>query len=286
MQRRDFMKKALIGSLCLGYESSHAFGLGDLTNFTDEAATVAQSFMLGEKEEIQIGETQYKKNIQKSGGLYPEQNLQKAISSFSKPLIDTTERKNLPWEIVLVKNDSVNAWAMPGGKMAVFSGLVKHTTSPEELASVIAHEIGHAEKSHSIDQIQNQAIIQSAGSAIKKALAEFGVGGMTSQILATLEAPVYQMILSGYSRENEFEADSHILHVFEKVGMDSSKADDFFVTLDQLYPSDSTATTSLFSTHPVTKDRIAAIRKASEKKNYEITPSDYPGWNQLKAAMG
>jgi len=286
MERREFIRHAAVGSLCMGYEISHALDINSAIGLATQAATVAKTYMMGEKEEIQIGESHYKANIEKSGGLYPDDNVQKVIQLFAQPLISTSERKNLPWEIVVIKSDEVNAWAMPGGKIAVNSALIKQTRNEEELASVIAHEIGHVEKSHSIEQIQHQALMQGAGGALKTALSAFDSSGMTTEVLSSLEAPIYQMILSGYSRKNEFEADAHILHVFEKVGLDSTKADDFFVTLDTLYPSDSQETTSLFSTHPVTKERIETIRELAQKREYKLKNSNYPGWKELKSRIG
>ncbi|MDK9719640.1 MAG: M48 family metallopeptidase [Rhodospirillales bacterium] len=247
------------------------------------AAKVGSAYLASEGDEIQLGQTYYPQLLEKSGGAYPDRNAQEALKKFAEPLLGAADRKSLPWEITLVNSDQVNAWALPGGKLAINSELVKNCVAPDELASVIAHEVGHADKGHSLSQIRNEALLTSIGDLGKEAVSAWlGGGGLTSQVLSAVEAPLYTLVLNGYSRTNEFEADQHILSIFGRTGYDPTKADDFFRTLMRLYPQSASETTSLFSTHPGTQQRIAKIEAAAKKAKKPAKGPAAPGWAELK----
>ncbi|CAA7626932.1 M48 family metallopeptidase [Magnetospirillum sp. SS-4] len=247
------------------------------------AAGLVGAYAAGEGDEIKMGETYYQPLLEKSGGAVSDRNAQEALRRFAQPLIAAADRKSLPWEITLVSSDQVNAWAMPGGKMAVNAALVRHCATPDELASVVAHEIGHVDKAHGMSQIRNQALLATVGGLGKEAIAAWiGGGGLGAQVLTALEGPLYSLVLSGYSRTNEFEADAHILTLFQRTGHDPAKADDFFRTLLRLYPQTASDTTSLFSTHPGTVDRIARIEAAAATARATSLSSSHPGWDELK----
>lgn len=284
--RRQFVLRSLSASAALGAPAVAAFdfdkAIGTAQDLAADAAPLIQTFTMSEADEKQMGNQFYADHLQKSGGAVPDAAAQQALRSFASPLIQTSERE-FDWEITLVENDSVNAWALPGGKMAVHSGLIKHAVAPEELASVIAHEIGHAELSHGAQQMKNQTFMQTLSSGGRKALAAWsGTGAaLTGEVLGQLEGPVFQMVNAGYSRKREFEADAHILAIFEQRSLDPSKADDFFRTLDTLYPAETDVTTSLFSSHPVTRDRIERIEELAAGRTTSEA-ADLPGWKALK----
>lgn len=280
MLSRRSVVAALSGAAALSALPARAqFNLGNLVN---TATQVVGAYAAGEGDEIKMGETYYQDYLQKSGGAYPDRNAQEALRTFAQPLLAAADRRSLPWEITLVSNNQVNAWALPGGKIAVHSELVRQCAHPDELASVIAHEIGHADKGHSLAQIQNQALVSTVGGMGKEALSGWlGGAGLGAEVLSALEGPLYTMVLTGYSRTHEFEADSHILQVFQKTGNDPARADDFFRTLLRLTSESATETTSLFSTHPGTRERIARIEDAARGQRSSRTAST-AGWAELK----
>lgn len=259
-----------------------AFAQLNLQNLIGGAAQVIGAYTAGEADEIKMGEAYYAQYLKKSGGATDDRNAQDAIRRFSQPLFAAAERKQLPWEVTLVDSKDVNAWALPGGKIAINTELVRHCAHPDELASVVAHEIGHADMGHSLNQIRNQALVTSLGGLGKEALgAWMGGGSLGGEVLSALEGPLYTMILTGYSRANEFEADAHILGIFEKTGLDPDRADDFFRTLMRIYPQSSSSTTSLFSTHPGTQERIDRLELAAAKRPRGRGQA-LPGWAELK----
>lgn len=258
------------------------FSLGNLIN---SASQVVDAFTASEGDEIKMGESFYPDYLNKSGGAYADRNVQDALRKFAQPLLAAADRKSLPWDVTLVNNNQVNAWALPGGKIAVHSELVRQCAHPDELASVIAHEIGHADHGHSLAQIQNQALLGSVGGLGKEALSGWlGGGVLGGEVLTALEGPLYTMVLTGYSRTHEFEADAHILRIFQQTGNDPARADDFFRTLLRLNPEAGSATTSLFSTHPGTRERIARIEDAAREQRPSRAAS-VAGWAELKQAF-
>lgn len=277
-------RRSLLAGLAASAVAAPAYAQFNLGNLVQGAANVVSAYSSGESDEIQMGQTYYQDYLTKSGGAYPDRNAQEALRKFAQPLLKAADRQSLAWEITMVKSDQVNAWALPGGKLAINSALVKHCATPDELASVIAHEVGHADRGHGLSQIRNQSLLQGAGTIGKEALGAWmgGAGAIGAQVLTALEGPLYSLILSGYSRDNEFEADAHILKIFERTGYDPDKADDFFRTLIKLHPESDTSTTSLFSTHPGTRDRIARIETAAAKAS-RSSGAQTSGWNDLKA---
>lgn len=225
-----------------------------------------QQPQLGEADEIAIGRDLYQPLLRQSGGAYPNRSVQAAIQRFAQPLFQTSGRGGFQWEITVVDDDSVNAWALPAGKLALNKGLLRYVASEHELAAVIAHEMGHAELSHHLQAMRRESFTRALTAAGRDALAASlrGPGGtLTTSGIDALRGPMHGMIRTGYSREAEREADQHIVTVFRRTGHDPAGAVAFFRTMLELVPAGSDGTTSLFSTHPGTQARIADLERAS-----------------------
>ncbi|HYC02245.1 MAG TPA: M48 family metallopeptidase [Azospirillaceae bacterium] len=273
----------------LGQMGSQA-GLGDLMG---TANSLMKGMDLSEKDEIAMAEAFYPRFIGQSGGLYNSRKAQDALKRFADPILRTSSRA-LPWEIVLVENETVNAWALPGGKLAVHKGLLRYTASPEELAAVIAHEVAHAELSHGLKQMKNKAFVENLSGIGKQTLVERVsrtqggalAGTLTGELLGALEGPVFAMINSGYSQDLEYEADAHVLSVFNRTGLDMAKSADFLRVMMQVIPQNTQATSSLYSTHPGTGKRVERLEKQLRKaKAGGIAPGAPGGWAELKQAF-
>jgi predicted Zn-dependent protease len=238
----------------------------DPTSLITQAATtgtsLAQTESLGEKDEIQIGNTLYGRIVDAQGGFYRNAAVQSSMERLAAPLIATAKRQQLPWEIVVLDNNEVNAWALPGGKIGVDKGLIRYCASETDLVTVIGHEIGHADLGHGIAQIRTQQFTQtltSSGSELLQSQLSGPAGALSGPLLDALQGPIEQMVTSGYSRQAEREADQNVLKVYQQLGYDPHKASHFFHTMLEIMPKDTTATTSLFSTYPGTVERIEAI---------------------------
>lgn len=261
----------------------------DLNRLLGAAGSIFEGMQLGEKDEIQMAETMYGPLIDQSGGAYKNRRAQSALQRFAEPLFATSARPNLPWEITLLNDDAVNAWALPGGKLAINRGLMRHAAREEDLAAVIAHEIGHAELSHALSEMRTQKFSQGLTDIGREAVAHSlrdrgAAGGLTDMALEQLQGPLLQLVSTGYSRAHEGEADAHILSVFQKTGHDPRKASGFFRTLLEITP-ESEQTTSLYSTHPATRERIAAIEDVALKTPPAPHAAANEGWTDLKKSF-
>ncbi len=265
----------------------------DVANLAGKVGGVLASMQFSEADEIALGEGYYERFIDQSGGRYNSRLDQEALVEFAKPVIATSKRSGLPWEIALIDNDTVNAWCLPGGKMGVHKGLIRYVASPEELAAVISHEAGHGELSHGVAQIKNKRFTQGMTDIAKQQIVEQAtkkagaLGGLvTDTFLTAMEGPIFNMITSGYSQDLEFAADGHIVGVFHTIGYDPDHATDFYNTMLRLVPPDTKATTSLYATHPGTKDRIKRLQAAVKKDKSAMAANvGHPGWEQLKTSF-
>ena len=270
------------------------FNTGNLGNMVGQFSDVMAGMNLTEADEIALGEGYYERFIDQSGGRYNSRADQEALRKFAQPVMGTTKRAGLPWQIELIDNDTVNAWALPGGKIGVHKGLLRYVASPEELAAVISHEVGHAELSHGVAQIKNKRFTQGMSNIAKQQIVEKvgrgrtgAIGALvTNEFLTAFEGPIFDMITSGYSQDLEFAADNHIVGVFHNIGFDTGRATAFYATMLRLMPPGTKATTSLYATHPGTKERIKRLDNAIKKDNSPMGANvGHPGWADLKTSF-
>jgi predicted Zn-dependent protease len=162
------------------------------------------------------------------------------------------------WEAHVISLDEVNAWCMPGGKMAVYTGLIqKLQASDDELAAVMGHEISHALREHSREAVSRQMGTQMA---VGIAGALFGIGDL-GQGLANMVADVTLNLPN--SRTNETEADRIGVELAARAGYNPHAAISLWEKMAKLNSSGQPP--KFLSTHPSNEDRIKDLRIYSEK---------------------
>ncbi len=156
------------------------------------------------------------------------------------------------WEVNVISSSEINAWCMPGGKIAVYTGLLdKLRLSDDELAAVLGHEIAHALREHGRERASQQAAQQIAVGVIGAAV---GLGSLGSNV-ADLVADVTFGL--PYSREFEREADRIGVELAARAGYDPRAA----VTLWQKMSKNGSGEPLQFlSTHPSSESRIEDLR--------------------------
>jgi len=164
---------------------------------------------------------------------------------------------NFQWEFNLIQSSEVNAWCMPGGKVAVYSGLLPVANTDAYLAVVMGHEIGHAIARHSAERISQQTLAQFGGSLAGIAVAK------QSQVMQGLFSQAYgvgtQVVLLKYSRDQESEADRLGLTFMAMAGYDPHEAVGFWQRMAA--QNKGGAPPELLSTHPSDATRIANIQR-------------------------
>jgi predicted Zn-dependent protease len=263
------------------------FGKGrnlDLGNIGSALGDVFEGLRIDEDDEIKMGDTFYGGFVDRSGGRYRSRAAQDALREFAAPILATSERPRLTWEIALLNDNAVNAWAVPGGKLGINMGLVRYCSEPADLAAVIAHEFGHAELSHARGQMRSEHFQSGLTKGFKEGLRSraSGAGALTDQLVDSLAGPIFSMITSGYSQDREFEADAQVLTVFDRTGFQPSLAAHFYQTLLALVPKDAPGSTSLYPSHPGMLERIARLEKAAPSHPAPATPATARGWSELK----
>jgi predicted Zn-dependent protease len=162
-----------------------------------------------------------------------------------------------PWEVHVISLDEVNAWCMPGGKMAIYTGLInKLGATDDELAAVMGHEIAHALREHSREQMSQQAIAQ-AGIGIAGAL--FGIGEL-GQNIGGMVADV--TLFKPKSRGMETEADRIGVELAARAGYNPSAAVSLWQKMGKLAGGQPP---QFLSTHPSHESRIADLQEYSAK---------------------
>ncbi len=221
---------------------------------------------LDEEDEVDLGNDLFGALIQTLGGIYRNSDAQSAVSSIATRLFETSARKAFGWEVVIVDSNEVNAWALPGGKIGVNKGLLRYVDSEDELAAVIAHEMGHAEFSHAATEMKKKAFYSGLSTAAQAAAVaatdketRIGAGAGAKGIAL----PMMRLVTAGYARDLETEADMHIVSTFAKTGYNILGGASFYKTLIDIIPKKAKGTTSLFAGHPETEKRIANLQAAS-----------------------
>ncbi len=185
------------------------------------------------------------------------QNLANAVVSYLNANGLAAETQNYAWEFNLVKDQQVNAWCMPGGKIVVYEGLLPVTQDEASLAIVLGHEIAHAVAKHSAERLSNEYKNQYGTAILGAVLQGTGVSEGTQQLIALGQSLGGQLWTSGFSRKQESEADHMGLVFAAMAGYDPQVATAFW----QRMAAQSSGSGGLFSDHPSDEKRIADIQK-------------------------
>jgi predicted Zn-dependent protease len=162
-----------------------------------------------------------------------------------------------PWEVHVITLDEINAWCMPHGKIAVYTGLLqKIQPTDDELAAVLGHEMGHALREHTREQISQQMGTQTL---LGIAGALFGLGD-TAQSLGNAVANV--TIALPKSRTDETEADRIGVELAARAGFDPHGAISLWEKMEKLAGSQPP---QWLSTHPSNETRLADLKQYAEK---------------------
>lgn len=161
------------------------------------------------------------------------------------------------WEIHVLKSDEINAWCMPGGKIAVYSGLID-TLKPTdaELAAVLGHEIAHALREHAREQVSQQmaaSVGLSVLSAITGSQASADLGSSLTKVMFTLPN----------SRTHETEADRIGVELAARAGFDPAAAVTLWQKMDAA--SSGGGQPEFLSTHPSAQTRIADLQAIAQQ---------------------
>jgi predicted Zn-dependent protease len=218
------------------------------------------------QQEAEIGK-QVSKEVAALFGVYRDPKVERyvmdvgnrvlATSHLRRPGIDEQIRKT-PVTFGVLDSPIINAMALPGGYIYVTRGMLAHLNNEDQLATVLAHEIGHVAARHAARQAWQQQIGQ--GLLLGGALLGQGLGLPTQDIL-NLGSMAAQLIFLRYSREDELEADKLSVEYSSAAGYGPREAIGLFQTLNRMQEKEGQGMPSFLATHPNPGDRIQRIRE-------------------------
>ena len=210
--------------------------------------------LISETQENQIGKANYNTMVQAQGGPFTaDPELVSYVQSVGKKVALESHRPHLAFDFVIINDSTANAWALPGGKIAINRGLLTELSSEAELAAVLGHEIAHAAARHGAKGLERGIFLQ---------------GGIIALGLATKNKSYNDILVSGaglsaflvtqkYSRAQELEADRVGMSYMTKAGYDPSAAVSLQETFLRLSGNKKGMWfENLFASHPPSQERI------------------------------
>ena len=210
---------------------------------------------VSEEEEIRLGEQVYAPMQQSQGGEYDvDPQLTEYVSGVGQRLAAVSDRA-LPYEFVVLNSSVPNAWALPGGKIAINRGLLTELQSEAELAAVLGHEIVHSAARHGAKRQERGTWLQ-LGAVTAAILGSSAGYGNEAMGVASISS---QLINQTYGRGDESESDLYGMKYMSLAGYDPQGA----VTLQQTFVRlseghDQDWLSGLFASHPPSQDRVDA----------------------------
>lgn len=172
--------------------------------------------------------------------------------------IAKTSGLNYDWEFTLVENDEANAFCLPGGKVAVYTGILKYTKTEAGLATVMSHEIAHAVARHGAERASQAQILQLGLSVGDTALND---NPNKDLILQGINVAGNVGVILPYSRKHESEADYMGLILMSKAGYNPNEAIAFWQRMSAGGSGKQDSITKFLSTHPTDEQRIKDLQK-------------------------
>jgi predicted Zn-dependent protease len=234
--------------------------------------------LVSDSQAIQMGEQNYAPMQQSQGGAYDvDPALTQYVRSVGNKLAAVSDAP-LPYEFVVLNNSVPNAWALPGGKIAINRGLLIELESEAELAAVLGHEIVHAAARHTARQQTRSMWMQGLVVATAVVTSDSNYGNMA---LAGAGAAA-QLTTMKYGRSAELESDKYGIRYMVKAGYDPQGAvalQKTFMRLSEGHDQDWIS--GLFSSHPPSEERVQENIKTAAK----LPPGGTVGVDSYRAAM-
>jgi predicted Zn-dependent protease len=206
--------------------------------------------------------------IQSDQQLVEMDSLKTVFLQVAKPLLAESRKKGVEVEVYFSKDPTINAFALPGGKVVIQYGLIENAKSWEEVMGVMGHELAHVTERHHVRSIINSLGMYAVLSAMI---------GDVSAIAGTIASSGSDLASLSNSRKFETEADEQGLKFLMQANINPKGLISFFHTLEKEHEKSAIDNLSFLSTHPGTKERIAHLEKLLSKTKgvYAPLPSNF-----------
>ena len=219
---------------------------------------------VSESEESRLGK-KYHQLLIKQQGIMDDLIIEKKVNKIGKRLVKELPDKRFNYTFSITDAPMINAFAIPGGYIYLTRGIISYFNTTDELAAVIGHEITHVAAKHTAQRISQRNV---------STLFNIGVL-LATQSRAALELSntLSGALLAGYGRENELESDQYGLNLAYQANYDPEGALSFMQTLHRNSKTRADVFSTLFASHPPTKDRIKKLEDLLNQLDY--TPTSY-----------
>jgi predicted Zn-dependent protease len=215
-----------------------------------------QLLLVPEGTELQMGAAAYTEALRKSR-VSTDPGLNDRVTRVGRRIAEATGRSDYTWEFTVLEDKQVNAWALPGGKVAVYTGILPVTRDDAGLAAVLGHEVAHATAHHGAERMSQTLLVQAGLVATQAALARRDPATVQA-VGAALGAGATYGVLLPWGRSQESEADHVGLVYLAKAGYHPSAARDLWVRMEEAGKGQARPPEFL-STHPSPATRIRQI---------------------------
>jgi beta-barrel assembly-enhancing protease len=231
------------------------------------------------EKEIALGK-QLAQEVEREAKIVDDPVIAEYVNRVGQNLVRNSDAK-VPYTIKVVDSEEVNAFALPGGFFFVNSGLIMKADTEAELAGVMAHEIAHVAARHGTRQATRGAIVNYASIPL------IFMGGWTGYAIRQGAGLAIPLGFLNFSRGFEREADFLGLQYLYKSGYDPTAFVDFFEKIETLEKKKPGTISKVFSTHPMTDDRIKQSQKEIQgvlesKPEYVVSTSEF---NDVKTRL-
>ena len=219
--------------------------------------------LIPQSQEISLGKQSYDQ-ILKEETESEDAQLNQIVSRVGQRIVAVSDMPKLEWEFKLIDSEKKNAFALPGGKVAIYSGLLSVAKNEAGLATIMSHEIAHVIARHGAQRMTQQMLLQGAmlgaGLSMKN-------NTQRNIILSALGVGVLYGFTLPFSRSHESEADQIGLLYMSKAGYDPNEALQFWQRFSQV--KGGKAPPEWASTHPADATRMQGLRNYLSRAKYD-----------------
>jgi predicted Zn-dependent protease len=237
------------------------YGTRSYNPVTDEV----QHVDITPQQEVALGLQAAPEMAQQFGGLHPDQKAQALVDRICHELVTKTSAKDTPYEYdchVLADEQTINAFALPGGQVFITAGLMGKLQTEGQLASVLGHEIGHVVARHGAEHIAKQKLTQGlTGAAV---IATYDPNDPASRRNAAVAMLIGQLVNMRFGRQDELEADRLGVRFVSEGGYDPRAMIEVMKILKE--SAGGGRQPEFFSTHPNPENRINNIQAAIQQR--------------------
>ncbi|MDD3375140.1 MAG: M48 family metalloprotease, partial [Candidatus Omnitrophica bacterium] len=221
-----------------------------------------ETLLFSTEKEVAIGDA-IARSINKEFEINTDVDINERVSRIEKRIKEVCDRSEIFYTVQVINKDEVNAFALPGGFIYVYKGLIDVVDNDDQLAGVIAHEFGHITAKHAMKRLQAQY-----GYNLLQIMA---ITSGNSKMAPGINL-AFGSILTGYSREDEFLADRLSVKYMKKAGYDPEEMKKFLEKLHEINAKKPIRRFSYWRTHPYTTQRISTV---NQEITGETTFQDY-----------